>query len=276
MNASSGDRNSHSMERINATLLLPPAEIHLWLAFYDEITDERLLSDYRSLLNSAEKEQQVRFYFAKDRLRYLVTRALVRTVMSRYVPIDPRDWVFSTNAYGCPEIANAQGREAFLSFNISHTESLIVMGVTTRRALGVDVENFRAREVSIEIADRYFAPAEVAALNNVPPQQQQYRFFEYWTFKESYIKARRMGLSLPLDKFSFHYPHDRALEIAIDAELADDAARWQFWQFQPRPEYLVAICAERIPDQPPRLVVHQTVPMSSEKSVSPEFLRVSK
>jgi 4'-phosphopantetheinyl transferase len=276
MNASSGDRNSHSMERINATLLLPPAEIHLWLAFYDEITDERLLSDYRSLLNSAEKEQQVRFYFAKDRLRYLVTRALVRTVMSRYVPIDPRDWVFSTNAYGCPEIANAQGREAFLSFNISHTESLIVLGVTTRRALGVDVENFRAREVSIEIADRYFAPAEVAALNNVPPQQQQYRFFEYWTFKESYIKARRMGLSLPLDKFSFHYPHDRALEIAIDAELADDAARWQFWQFQPRPEYLVAICAERIPDQPPRLVVHQTVPMSSEKSVSPEFLRVSK
>jgi 4'-phosphopantetheinyl transferase len=276
MNASSGDRNSHSMERINATLLLPPEEIHLWLAFYDEITDERLLSDYRSLLNSAEKEQQARFYFAKDRLRYLITRALVRTVMSRYVPIDPRDWVFSTNAYGCPEIANAQGREAFLSFNISHTESLIVLGVTTRRALGVDVENFRAREVSIEIADRYFAPAEVAALNNVPPQQQQYRFFEYWTFKESYIKARRMGLSLPLDKFSFHYPHDRALEIAIDAELADDAARWQFWQFQPRPEYLVAICAERIPDQPPRLVVHQTVPMSSEKSVSPEFLRISK
>jgi 4'-phosphopantetheinyl transferase len=276
MNASSGDRNSHSMERINATLLLPPEEIHLWLAFYDEITDERLLSDYRSLLNSAEKEQQARFYFAKDRLRYLVTRALVRTVMSRYVPIDPRDWVFSTNAYGCPEIANAQGREAFLSFNISHTESLIVLGVTTRRALGVDVENFRAREVSIEIADRYFAPAEVAALNNVPPQQQQYRFFEYWTFKESYIKARRMGLSLPLDKFSFHYPHDRALEIAIDAELADDAARWQFWQFQPRPEYLVAICAERIPDQPPRLVVHQTVPMSSEKRLSPEFLRVSK
>jgi 4'-phosphopantetheinyl transferase len=276
MNASSGDRNSHSMERINATLLLPPEEIHLWLAFYDEITDERLLSDYRSLLNSAEKEQQARFYFAKDRLRYLITRALVRTVMSRYVPIDPRDWVFSTNAYGCPEIANAQGREAFLSFNISHTESLIVLGVTTRRALGVDVENFRAREVSIEIADRYFAPAEVAALNNVPPQQQQYRFFEYWTFKESYIKARRMGLSLPLDKFSFHYPHDRALEIAIDAELADDAARWQFWQFQPRPEYLVAICAERISDQPPRLIVHQIVPMSSEKSLSPEFLRVSK
>jgi len=276
MSANSRDRNSHDLGKMNAIIPLTQEEIHLWLTFYDEITDERLLSDYLALLNSAEKEQQLRFYFAKDRLRYLVTRALVRTVMSRYVTIDPKEWVFSTNAYGCPEIANVQGREAFLSFNISHTDSLIVLGVTRRRALGVDVENFRAREVSIDIADRYFAPTEVAALNTVPPQQQQYRFFEYWTFKESYIKARRMGLSLPLDKFSFHYPNDRALEIAIDPELADDAGRWQFWQFQPRPQYLVAVCAERVGDQPPRLIVHQTVPMLSEKSFTPEFLRVSK
>ena len=275
MSANSSDRNSQNIGGINATLLLPPTEIHLWLAFYDEITDEGLLSDYRALLNSQEKEQQSRFYFAKDRLRYLVTRALVRTVLSRYVSIDPREWVFSTNAYGCPEIANAHVREACLSFNISHTDSLIVLGVTRRRALGVDVENCRAREVSIEIADRFFAPAEVTALSGVPPHQQQYRFFEYWTFKESYIKARGMGLSLPLDKFSFHYQHDRAVEIAIDAELADDAARWQFWQFQPRPEYLVAICAERVAGYSAKLIVRQAVPMLSEKSFIPEFLRVS-
>lgn len=260
---------------MNAIIPLTPAEIHLWLAFYDEITEERLLSGYRTLLNQAEKEQEARFYFAEDRLRYLVTRALVRTVLSRYVSIHPREWIFSTNAYGCPEIANAQAREACLLFNISHTHSLIVLGVTKQRALGVDVENFRAREVSIDIADRYFAPPEVVALSAVPPHQQQYRFFEYWTFKESYIKARGMGLSLPLDKFSFHYPHDHAVEITIDPELADDAARWHLWQFRPRSEYLVAICAERAGDQPTKLIVRQTVPMLSEKNYTPEFLRVS-
>jgi 4'-phosphopantetheinyl transferase len=264
------------MEGMNATIPLSPEEIHVWLAFYDEITDERLLSEYRELLNAAEREQEKRFYFAKDRLRYLITRALVRTVLSRYVLIDPRDWAFSTNAYGCPEIANAQLKEEHLSFNISHTHSLIVLGVTRRRALGVDVENVQAREAPIEIADRFFAPTEVKALNAVPAQQQQYRFFEYWTFKESYIKARRMGLSLPLDKFSFYYPHDRAVEIAIDPELADDAARWQFWQFRPRPEYLVAICAERVGNKPPMLIVKQAVPMESEESFTPEFLRLSR
>ena len=275
MSDNGGDRNSHNMEGMNATIPLTSAEIHVWLAFYDEIIDERLLLEYRTLLNAAEKEQEKRFYFARDRLRYLVTRALVRTVLSRYLSIHPRDWVFSTNAYGCPEIANADARAACVSFNISHTHSLIVLGVTRHRALGVDVENVQAREALIDIADRYFAPQEVAALSAVPAQQQQYRFFEYWTFKESYIKARGMGLSLPLDKFSFHYPHDQSVEIAIDHELADDAARWQFWQFQPRSEYLVAICAERVGDQPPILTVRQAVPMRTEESYTPKFLRIS-
>src|SRR5438132_13709418 len=154
--------------------------------------------------------------------------------------------MFSTNAYGRPEIVNPPAWDACLSFNIYRTHSLIVLGVTRRRALGVDVENVCTREISIDIADRYFAPEEVAALRAAPPRQQQYRFFEYWTFKEAYIKARGMGLSLPLDKFSFRYPDDRAVEIAIDPELTDETARWQFWQFRPRTEYLVAICAERV------------------------------
>src|SRR5262245_48931311 len=231
---------------MNRVIPLTPAEIHLWLAFYDGITERSLHSDYRELLNPAEEERKSRFDFARDLRRYLITRALVRIVLSRYAPVHPKEWVFSANAYGRPEIVNAQARDAGLSFNISHTHSLIALGVTRRRALGVDVENFRAQEASLDIADRFFAPQEVAALAATPPQRQQYRFFEYWTFKEAYIKARGMGLSLPLDKFSFHYPNDRAVEIAIDPELADDSARWQFWQFRPRPDYLAAICAERI------------------------------
>ena len=150
-----------------------------------------------------------------------------------------------------------------------------MLGVTRNRALGVDVENVRARQVSIDIADHFFAPQEVEALNLVPRHEQQFRFFEYWTFKESYIKARGMGLSLPLDKFSFHYRDDRAVHIAIHPELADDAARWQFWQFRPTPEYLVAICAERNGATSPRLVLRHAVPMLDETSLTPQFLRVS-
>jgi len=260
---------------MSRTIDLPPSEVHLWLAFYDGAGEKGVHSAYRELLTAAERKQELRFYFERDRRRYLVTRALVRTVLSRYAPVGPRDWTFSANAYGRPEIANVPARDPGLVFNISHTDGLIVLGVGRDRDLGVDVENCQAREVSADIADCYFAPEEVAALKAVAPDRQRYRFFEYWTFKESYIKARGMGLSLPLDKFSFRYPDDGAVEILIHPELGDDAARWQFWQFQPTPEHLVAVCAGRTGIECCRPIVRQVVPMVSEKIILPEFLRVS-
>jgi 4'-phosphopantetheinyl transferase len=245
-------------------LALAPGEIHLWLSFYDEIADERLPA-YRELLAAEEKRKEQRFYFARDRRRYLVTRAMVRTVLSRYASIDPKAWIFSNGTYGRPEIANIEAKDEYLSFNLSHTNSLIALGVTRRRALGVDVENVVARDVSIDIADHFFSPAEVVALAQVPKHQQKYRFFEYWTFKEAYIKARGMGLSLPLDKFSFAYPHDGAVEMTIAPELEDDPSHWQFWQFRPSPQYLVAVCAERISSRQSILAIRKIVPAANEE-----------
>src|SRR5262245_28040435 len=260
---------------MNHILSLGPADIHVWLAFYDDAAGERLHGDYRDLLDATERAREPRFHFARDRRRYLTTRALVRTVLSRYIPLDPTEWIFSTNAYGRPHVVNAEARAARLSFNISHTYGLIVLGVTRRRALGVDVEHVRARPVSMDIADTYFAPQEVAALTTAPPEQQQDWFFEYWTFKEAYIKARGMGLSVPLDKFSFHYPEQGAVAIAIHPELDDEAGRWEFWQFRPAPQYVAAICAERIDRQRPRVIARRVVPLLSETEYPLELLRVS-
>jgi 4'-phosphopantetheinyl transferase len=250
-------------------------EVHLWLCDYAEVGDEEIHQAYRTLLNEAEKKQRARFHFEKDRRRYLVTRALVRTILSRYAAVEPKDWVFSVNAYGRPEIANTVACDRRLSFNISHTDSLIVLAVANGRALGVDVENVGAREVSVDIADRFFSSAEVAALAAVPPSRQKRRFFEYWTFKESYIKARGMGLSIPLDKFSFQYPHDGAVQIAIDPELADDPQRWQFWQFLPEPEYMVAVCVERVETRSPAIVVRKAIAWGGERECFPVFTRTS-
>lgn len=261
-------------QRIDSSLALAPGDIHLWLAYYDEIADRQLHARYRRLLDAEERRQEPRFYFARDRCRYLVTRALVRTVLSRYLPVAAEDWSFSTNAYGRPHIANESAAHSGLSFNISHTHSLIVLAVSGAGSVGVDVENCVARRAPVDIADHYFAPDEVSALRAIPERLQQYRFYEYWTFKEAYIKARGMGLSLPLDKFSFHFPGDSEVQLAIQPELADDAARWRLSQFRPRPEYLVALCTERMA-APPAVTVREIVPMVSERALAPDFLRTS-
>jgi len=254
---------------------LTPAVIHVWLTFYEAINEERLLVAYRELLNATEKEEESRFYFARDRHRYLVTRALVRTVLSRYAPVDPKDWVFSRNAWGRPHIVNTQGIDGCLSFSVSHTQGLIVLGVAKGRSLGVDVENFTTRNVSIDIANHYFAPQEAAALRKVSRQQQQYRFFEYWTLKESYIKARSLGVALPLDKFSFYFADDHSVDLGIDSELRDDSSSWQLWQFRPTSQHLLAVCAAKLGAQSPKLLVRETTPTVSETILAPELLRTS-
>ena len=262
--------------KMDLLIQLASGEIHLWLAFCEAITDERLLAAYRQLLNAAENQEESRFCSARDRHTYLVTRALVRTVLSRYAYIDPKDWVFATNAYGRPYIVNTQATDACLSFNVSYTQGLIVLGVAKGRHLGVDVENFAAGDhISIDIANHYFAPQEVAALHGVSLHKQRYRFFEYWTLKESYIKARGLGFSLPLDGFSFHFAGDHAVDLAINPEFGDDSSRWQFWQFRPTSEHLLAVCAETLSAQFPRLVVRETTPAVSERMLNPEMLRVS-
>lgn len=248
--------------------------IDVWLAFYHEMDDERLLASLRGCLNDAELLQEPRFYFADDRKRYLVTRALVRHVLSRYADVAPAAWTFSNNAYGRPRIADVHAAARGLSFNVSHTRGLIALGVTRDRELGVDVEHTTQREVSTDIADRFFAPAEVDALSTVPASGRQDRFFEYWTFKESYIKARGMGLSIPLDKFSFHFPHERAVQLAIEPELGDDANRWTFWQYRPAPHYLLAICAERSATVP-RVSLHRAGPTLAHDAFTLPLLRAS-
>jgi 4'-phosphopantetheinyl transferase len=256
-------------------LLASEQRIDVWLAHYDRIADPRLHADYRALLTEEERGKEFRFYFPDDQRRYLVTRAMVRTVLSRYLDVAPKDWRFANNSYGRPEIGNLTRAECGLCFNISHTRGLIALAVTQHREVGVDVENIQVREVGIEIADRFFAKAEVAELATVPSERQQDRFFEYWTFKESYIKARGMGLSIPLGQFSFHYPHERAVQFTVAPELGDDPIRWSFWQYRPTAEHLLAICAERRVGSAPSVTFRRTVPLVSEEVLRPQLLKTT-
>jgi 4'-phosphopantetheinyl transferase len=221
------------------------SEIHLWLAYPDEIKDPRLLAEYWRLLSGEELQRQQRFYFERDRHRYLVTRAMVRTVLSRYAGVAPRDWEFVVNAYGRPSIAAKLAATRWLEFNVSHSQDLVIMGIARARAIGVDVESVLPQRAALEVADRFFAPAEVAALRALPSEQQHRRFFDYWTLKESYVKARGMGLSIALDRFAFHIEDPTRIWLAIDPTLGDQAGRWTFWQLQSGRDYRGAVCAER-------------------------------
>lgn len=249
--------------------------IDIWLTNYQEITETRLLSNLKNTLSDSERICETQFHSNDDRLRYLVTRSMVRTVLSRYAPISPTKWIFSTNSYGRPRISNRHKDVIGLRFNISHTRGLIALAVSRHRDLGVDVEDFRNRQVSLDIANQYFSPAEITELATAPSDERQFRFFEYWTFKESYVKARGMGFSLPLDRFRFYYPHEHCVKIIVDRELDVDGSRWSFWQFKPTQEHLLAVCAERLDEDTPIFTIRKVIPTVEEKVLDLPLLKSS-
>lgn len=119
-------------------LPLPPHLIHLWYVCPNEIVDKKVLWEYEQLLNTVEKNQWQRFHFAKDRHTYLVTRALLRSVLSYYVNLNPKDWRFTFNAYGKPEIAEDLINMP-LRFNLSHTDGIVICAIVLNHDIGVDV-----------------------------------------------------------------------------------------------------------------------------------------
>lgn len=237
---------------------LSEGEAHVWYAWTASCDTPPLRAYYRSLLNSEERERFERIAFEPLKLEYLVTRALCRTVLSAYANLPPRCWRFRANSYGRPEI-DAGDALPRLRFNLSNASSLVACVVTRTADAGIDVEDIGRSGETVSIADHYFSPQELRALHALPAERRRRRFFELWTLKESYIKARGMGLSIPLDQFSFVLPGP-PICIAFEPSLPDMAADWQFALLHPDERHIMALAIRRAQKPLFRLYLRQTMP----------------
>ena len=257
--------------------MIKKGEIHLWFVEDEDIRDSELIKSYHCLLSREEADRQRRFYFEKNRHQYLVTRALVRTALSYYTEniIKPTEWVFVNNRYGKPSIAN-HGYKSSLSFNLSHSDNMIVLAVTNGQEVGVDVECLSGGREAMEVIDGFFSAREVAQLRAIPERVQSDRFFDLWTLKEAYIKARGMGLSIPLDHFSFEFTPAGGITISFTSELDDQPKDWQFWQIQPSSTHRAAVGIKSSLSEPfYELHMRNAIPMMQMQAVDFPIFRKS-
>ena len=207
-------------------------EIHLWFSCDRDIQEHTASEKYLRLLDESEKKRHQTFRFDQHKHQYLVTRALIRTVLSMYHPdVAPEQWQFKKNKHGKPFIGNVTSYDT-VTFNVSHTDGLIVLAIAKTQEVGVDVEFLNRRGRLLEVADRYFSPSEIEALFSLPEEMQRTRFFDLWTLKEAYIKACGMGLAIPLRHFSYQLDTDTEIDITFDPARDDVAELWQFWSLE--------------------------------------------
>jgi 4'-phosphopantetheinyl transferase len=234
-------------------------EAHLWYARTETCCTPDRLAYYRSLLSPDEVARLERLGAEVLRHEYLLTRALCRLGLSRYSGVAPAQWRFAANAHGRPLI-DMPGPPIDLEFNLSNARSLVA-GVFVRGIdAGVDVEHTLRDPRIEEIAERYFSPAEVAALMRLPPPLRRERFFSLWTLKEAYVKARGIGLGAGLRHFSFELDQPPLVRVTFDAALDDTAAHWQFGLVPPDPDHAMAFALKRGPAADWHVRVAECVP----------------
>ena len=219
------------------------SEVHVWLVTPEAITDPERLAYYTAMLSPEERERHQRFHFAKDRHSFLVSHALVRETLSKYIDISPADWCFSHSEHGRPEVANADIPP--LRFNLTHTDGLVCCIVTLDDDCGVDTEKITARHAMPGVAKRMFSEAEHRELRRLEGREHLEYFFTRWTLREAYVKARGIGISFPTRKLTFTLEKNNAVEVSFHPDIEDRRDNWHFELLKLTGEHIAAIAIRR-------------------------------
>jgi 4'-phosphopantetheinyl transferase len=175
-----------------ADLTLLQDDVHIWRIDLDR--PEAQLQHLLQTLSSDELTRADRFYQKQHRQRFIAGRGILRTILGRYLNLDPSQLKFNYEALGKPVLDETCGGNK-LWFNLSHSQGLALCAVSCDRLIGVDLEFVRPISDVIALAEQFFSATEYNIMRSLPPHQKQETFFRYWTCKEAYLKATGSGLA---------------------------------------------------------------------------------
>lgn len=187
----------------------------------------RLGRDWRRYESLAQPRTRERFVASRLLLRYSAA-AVLRTapdlVDLAYQP-GGRPYV-----RGCDQI----------DVSLSHTEEMMVVGITRRGRIGVDVERADRRLAHTGSERQACTPYEKACLDAGGDEVRNDTMVRLWTLKEAYSKALGQGLRFRFTEFGF------ALDDGEPRLTRPDGSRvpggeWQFGTYPAGAGYVIAV-----------------------------------
>jgi 4'-phosphopantetheinyl transferase len=224
--------------RCEARAGLSIGEIHVWTARF--VDDQRVTAALLPLLSREERAQAAEFSFEHDRMRFIQAHGSVRQILSDYLKAGAATLTFARNRSGKPcLVPRANGPK--LQFNVSHSSDCCMVAVRLGHPIGIDVEKVRVLPRAFNIAQAYFAPAEMKALNGLQGTAQRDAFFALWTHKEAMVKALGIGLAANLVRIEFDLDQVGGPRlVAWDGDQAV-AQSWSVLRLDPAPGYVAAL-----------------------------------
>jgi len=219
-------------------------EVHVWR--FGHTAPSAIQRDTGRILSPDERQRAESFRFERDRSRFVVCRAVLRTVLGGYSGVPPQDVALEYGPNGKPRLAGGGADGPGLSFNLSHSDSSALLAVAVGCAVGVDVERVRPGLAVGELARYSLSLGEQAELQPLSGRRRVIQFLTYWTRKEAYVKARGEGLGLELQQLDLRQPGACGVfphVVPHDARWPDAAARWCVRDLPLGPDDVAAVAA---------------------------------
>lgn len=162
-------------------------EVHIWSSSLLE--DGNNMDYFYSILSEDEYERASSFRFFKDQRRFIMTRGILRCLLSHYVGQMPESIEFIYGLWGKPHLS----QNIPLHFNLSHSGDYALYAVTRNYEIGIDLE-YLDKSLELEgMAPHIFSAVELMDWMNLDIEERINAFFTHWVSREAFLKASGKG-----------------------------------------------------------------------------------
>ncbi len=195
-------------------------EVHLWTASLVVGADQ--VNRLRSELSTPEQEKASFYKFEAVQRRYIVSQAILKLLLAAYTGSEPSEIGYGYHTKGKPFLMN----DASLFFNMSHSHEMCVYAFSRDAEVGIDIEMIRELPDLDQLINTNITPREMKYFQN-GPEERLHRFFQFWTFKESYLKAIGEGMRLTPENLEFSMEQGGIIKLQ-SSNFGVDEEDWLF------------------------------------------------
>ncbi|GAA2382229.1 hypothetical protein GCM10010420_00060 [Streptomyces glaucosporus] len=157
------------------------------------------------------------------RERFAASRILLRHVVAAVIDTAADQVDLAYQPGGRPYVRGCDQ----IDVSLSHTEEMVVVGVTRKGRIGVDVELVDRRMAGTGSESQAYTPYELARLDADGADARNDTLVRLWTLKEAYSKALGQGLRFRFTEFGFALDAGRARLVRPDGTPVDGTG-WAF------------------------------------------------
>ncbi len=193
---------------------LTPEVTHVWRVLLDD-SPERA-SRFRLHLSDDECDRADRCRTPHPQYQFVITRSILRLLLSRYLELLPTQIHFETQPQG--KLILLTPTSIPIQFNVSHTRGMALIAFAHHHVVGIDVERIDRAIQNLDIAERYFSARESEHLASLPAPERAHHFFSYWTCKEAYLKMQGRGIAEGLARCEMAFDSERSEVQLLDLD----------------------------------------------------------